>query len=58
MNSVYNGIETISFLGPNVGCIISSGIKGKESLGAFKRPIKKWKSENYGIRNTFLSSEL
>ena len=37
---VYNGTETISFLGPKLWNVIPSEIKGKESLKALKCVIK------------------
>ena len=42
VNSVYNGTESIVFLGPKIWELIPEEVKQKESLNAFKDAIKKW----------------
>ena len=43
VRSVYNGTETISFLGPKTWAIIPIEIRNSKSLPKFKARIKKWK---------------
>ena len=43
VNSVYNGTETVSFLGPKIWELIPTEIKELVSLNGFKKAIKKWK---------------
>ena len=50
VNSVYNGIERITFLGPKVWELIPEEVKQKESLNAFKDAIKKWSPTNCPCR--------
>ena len=45
-NSVYNGTETVLFLGPKIGELIPTEIKKLVSLNGFKKAIKKWKPVN------------
>ena len=40
-NSVYNGPESIVFLGPKAWGLVPEEIKQKESLNAFKDAMKK-----------------
>ena len=42
VNSVRYGTETVSFLAPKIWDILPKDIKDSESLGIFKRKIKKW----------------
>ena len=46
-NSVYNGPESIVFLGPKAWGLVPEEIKQKESLNAFKDAMKKWSPTNY-----------
>ena len=41
VNSVYNGTESIAFLGPKIWELIPEEVKQKESLNAFKDEKKK-----------------
>ena len=43
IHSVYNGTESVSYLGPKIWKQIPSEIQNKNSLEGFKREIKKWK---------------
>ena len=45
-NSLYNDIETVSFLGPNIWELIPTETKELVSLSGFKKAIKKWKLIN------------
>ena len=42
VNTVWNGQETISYLGPSIWDIVPEEIKQKSFLFAFKREIKQW----------------
>ena len=42
INSVYNGMETISFRGPKTWELVPEDIKGSKSLHEFKAKIRKW----------------
>ena len=57
VDSVYNGTETISFLGPEIWELIPTEIKKLFSLNGFKKAIKKWKPVNYPCRlcKTYIS---
>ena len=46
VNSVYNGTESIAFLDSKVWDLVSEEVKQKESLTAFKDPLKKWSLTN------------
>ena len=50
VNSVYNGTESISFLGPKIWYMVPQSIKEKESLGEFKAAIKTWLPDNCPCR--------
>ena len=50
VRSVFNGTESISFLGPKIWDIVPSELKQLETVNAFKREIKKWKPENCPCR--------
>ena len=50
VRSVFNGTESISFLGPKLCDIVPSELKQLETVNAFKREIKKWKSVNCPCR--------
>ena len=50
VHSVYNGIESASYLGPKIWEQIPAEIKNKESLDSFKKEIKKWKPVGYACR--------
>ena len=43
IRSVFNGTESISFLGPKIWDIALNELKQLETANAFKRGIKKWK---------------
>ena len=45
IKSVYNGSETISFIGPKLWELLPSKIKDPENLNIFKSNIKSWKPE-------------
>ena len=45
IKSVYNGSETISFIGPKLWELLRSKIKDPENLNIFKSNIKSWKPE-------------
>ena len=42
VSSVYNGTESLSFLGPKIWELVPSEIKQSKSLEIFKKRIKKW----------------
>ena len=46
VQSVFNGTKSISILGPKIWNIAPSELKQLENVNAFKREIKKWKTEN------------
>ena len=48
--SVFNGTESISFLGPKIWDIVPSELKQLEMENAFKKEIKKWKPVNCSCR--------
>ena len=50
VKTVWNGLETISYLGPKVWNMVPTEIKQKPSLPAFKREIKKWIPKNCPCR--------
>ena len=50
VNSVYNGTETVSFLGPKLWEFVTTEIKELASLNGFKKTIKKWKPVNWPCR--------
>ena len=50
VSSLYNGTETMSYLGPKVWDILPNEIKEKATLEAFKAAIKEWKPENCPCR--------
>ena len=41
INYVYNGIESVSLLGPKIWGLVPSGLKDIWNLAAFKKAIKK-----------------
>ena len=43
VKSVFNGTETISYLGPRIWDLVHLEIKQKESLTTFKKAIKTWR---------------
>ena len=45
-NTVWNGQETISYLGPKIWNMVPEEMKQKSSLFAFKREIKQWVPNN------------
>ena len=45
VNSVLNGTESISFIGPKIWDMIPSSIKEKESINEFKTAIKTWQPD-------------
>ena len=45
-NTVWNGQETISYLGPKIWNMVPEEIKQKPSLFAFRREIKQWVPSN------------
>ena len=50
VNSVYNGTETVRFLGPEIWELIPTEIKELVSLNGFKKAIQKWKPVNCPCR--------
>ena len=50
VNTVYNGTETVSFLGPKLWELIPAKIKELGSLKSFKKAIKNWKPERCPCR--------
>jgi len=46
INTVYNGSETISVLGPKIWNSLPNALKTKNSLSSFKASIKKWQPIN------------
>ena len=50
VNSVLHGTESVSFLGPKIGDLVSNEIKESESLNAFKFKIKRWIPEGCPCR--------
>ena len=50
VRTVYNGTETLSYLGPKIWLIIPIDIKDSMSLGEFKRKIRLWKPTNCPCR--------
>ena len=49
-NHVYNGTESISYLGPKVQDLVQDNLKRINSLTSFKEQIKKWNLENCPCR--------
>ena len=49
-NTVWNGLETISYLGPKILNVVPAEIKQKSYLSSFKGEIKKWIPENCPCR--------
>ena len=45
VNSVYNGTESVSFLGPIIWDLVPNEVKDIGNLAAFKKAIKKWSPE-------------
>ena len=45
VNSVYNGTESVSFLGPIMWELVPNELKDIENLAAFRKAIKKWSPE-------------
>ena len=50
VNSVFNGTESISYLGPKIWNIVPDDIKALDNVSLFKRAIKKWVPENCPCR--------
>ena len=50
VKSVFNGTETISYLGLGIWDLVPLEIKQKESLIAFKKAIKTWNPHNCQCR--------
>ena len=50
INYVYNGIESVSLLGPKIWGLVPSGLKDIWNLAAFKKAIKKWSPEKFPCR--------
>ena len=50
VRTVYNGTETVSFLGPKIWDLVPQDIKQKKSLAGFKNAIKLWKPTNCPCR--------
>ena len=50
VNSVYNGTESLSFLGPKIWNLVPEEIKTSETVDIFKNKIKKWTPENCPCR--------
>ena len=47
VRTVFNGAESIKFLGPKIWELIPDEMNELESLWQFKRAIKQWKSTSY-----------
>ena len=50
VNSVYNGTESVSFLGPIIWDLVANYLKDIRNLAAFKKAIKKWSPEKRPCR--------
>ena len=50
VKTVYNGKETVSYLGPKIWDLVLSELKEKQSIAAFKNEIKKWKPNDCPCR--------
>ena len=50
VNSVYNGTESVSFLGPIIWDLVPNELKDIGNLAAFKKAIKKWSPEKCPCR--------
>ena len=50
VNSVYNGSESISNLGPRIWNLVPNKLKELESVNLFKKEIKKWRPTNCPCR--------
>ena len=50
VNSLYNGTESVSFLGPIIWDMVPNELKGIGNLVAFKKSIKKWSQEKCPCR--------
>ena len=50
VNSVWYGIESVSYLGPKIWDLVPNEIKESESLNGFKFKIKRWVSEECPCR--------
>ena len=50
VKTVWNGLETVSYLGPKIWNMVPDEIKQKPSLSAFKTAIKEWKLDNCPCR--------
>ena len=46
VNTVYHGIESASFLGPNISVILPDSFKKIDNIDNFKKAIKWWKPSN------------
>ena len=57
IHSVYNGRESVSFMGPKIWRLIPPAFKQIKSLSGFKKAIKEWKPSNYPCRlcKTYIS---
>ena len=47
---VYNGRESVSFMGPKIWKLIPLAFKQIKSLSGFKKAIKEWKPSNFPCR--------
>ena len=47
VNSVYNGTESVSCLGPKIWDLVPNELKDIGNLAAFKKEIKKWSPEKW-----------
>ena len=50
VNSVDNGTESVSFLGPKIWDLVPNELKDIGNLAAFKKAIKKWSPEKCPCR--------
>ena len=48
--SVYNGRESVSFMGPKIRKLVPPAFKQIKSLSEFKKAIKEWKPSNCSCR--------
>ena len=58
IKSVYNGTESVSFLGPKIWQLVPVEMKKIESLEKFKKKIRKWVPKNCPCRlcKTYISN--
>ena len=50
IRTVYDGSESVSFLGPKIWNILPDEIKQQTSLNSFKKSVKKWRPKDCRCR--------